>query len=293
MPNPAIVLSRSRDVTHRDLEDAVASALAAAGCDVLVVPHVYDLTAEHPAARRIAADGPLVVAAWLHPRAARWTLAANGLPDVHCRDLSACHSAEDCVQQILADLGATAPGGAGRIDEIDSPVDERWYPVLDRSRCTDCGQCHDFCLFGVYDVRDGQVVATRPEQCKPGCPACARVCPEGSIMFPHYTADPGIAGAPGAEIAREPIELASRLRSQRDPCPVCGCACDCERSADGTAPPGMTVCPACGCICDCTDECECAQLAAADACCPEGGCCETAGRSELDDLIDELDKLDE
>ena len=28
----------------------------------------------------------------------------------------------------------------------------RWYPVIDYSRCTNCMECIDFCLFGVYGV---------------------------------------------------------------------------------------------------------------------------------------------
>ena len=60
-------------------------------------------------------------------------------------------------------------------------------------RCICCGKCQDFCLFGVY-ARDGRrVVAAEPDRCKDGCPACARLCPEGAILFPHYP-DPVIAG---------------------------------------------------------------------------------------------------
>ena len=81
-----------------------------------------------------------------------------------------------------------------------------WYPVIDYERCTACGQCHDFCLFGVYAKdEDGQVRVIQPESCKNNCPACARICPEAAIMFPK------IAEAPinGAEITDE-----SALRSQ-------------------------------------------------------------------------------
>ena len=28
----------------------------------------------------------------------------------------------------------------------------RWYPVIDYDRCTNCMECIDFCLFGVYGV---------------------------------------------------------------------------------------------------------------------------------------------
>ncbi|MFB3894520.1 MAG: hypothetical protein ACE15C_21165 [Phycisphaerae bacterium] len=65
-----------------------------------------------------------------------------------------------------------------------------WFPVIDRSRCTDCRQCHGFCLFGVYEVREGRVVVAHPDKCKAHCPACARVCPAAAIIFPKYPLAP-------------------------------------------------------------------------------------------------------
>ena len=35
---------------------------------------------------------------------------------------------------------------------IDEEPGRRWYPVIDYSRCTNCMECIDFCLFGVYGV---------------------------------------------------------------------------------------------------------------------------------------------
>lgn len=63
-----------------------------------------------------------------------------------------------------------------------------WYPVIDRSRCTGCGTCHDYCLFSVY-AKAGKdpaqrVRVARPLNCKTGCPACARLCPESALIFP-------------------------------------------------------------------------------------------------------------
>jgi NAD-dependent dihydropyrimidine dehydrogenase PreA subunit len=90
------------------------------------------------------------------------------------------------------------PGGAfvfdGRTSETASK--RRWYPVIDYTRCTNCMECIDFCLFGVYGV-DGQerILVEQQDNCKKGCPACSRVCPENAIIFPEYKT-PAIAGAP-------------------------------------------------------------------------------------------------
>ncbi len=75
-----------------------------------------------------------------------------------------------------------------------------WFPVIDYDRCTGCGQCHDFCLFGVYGRdADGRVRVTHPESCKNNCPACARICPETAIIFPKCGESP----INGAEIDDE------------------------------------------------------------------------------------------
>ena len=72
----------------------------------------------------------------------------------------------------------------------------RWYPVIDFSRCTNCLECIDFCLFGVYGI-DGQetILVEQPDNCRKGCPACSRVCPENAIIFPEHKT-PTIAGSP-------------------------------------------------------------------------------------------------
>ena len=79
-----------------------------------------------------------------------------------------------------------------RIEESDG---RRWYPVIDYSRCTNCMECIDFCLFGVYGVdRIDTILVEQPDNCRKGCPACSRVCPENAIMFPQHKT-PAIAGS--------------------------------------------------------------------------------------------------
>ena len=143
---------------------------------------------------------------------------------------------------------ALAMDGSGRLDVIpstpashESPLgivplrmDEhpqrRWYPVIDYSRCTNCMECIDFCLFGVYGVDRGEtILVEQPDNCRKGCPACSRVCPENAIMFPQHKT-PAIAGAPvdaggfkidlsklfGApERDEDPAEAAARERNEQ------------------------------------------------------------------------------
>ncbi|MGC8743459.1 MAG: hypothetical protein ACP5T0_06240 [Verrucomicrobiia bacterium] len=65
-----------------------------------------------------------------------------------------------------------------------------WFPVVDFERCTNCMQCLSFCLFGVFGTdEEGNLRILSPENCKTNCPACARVCPEGAIIFPKHQSD--------------------------------------------------------------------------------------------------------
>ncbi len=87
---------------------------------------------------------------------------------------------------------------AEQVRRIAEPAHARWYPVVDYSRCAGCLECLNFCLFGVFDTgEDDSLVVVLPDQCRTGCPACARVCPSAAIMFPMHS-DPAIAGDPRA-----------------------------------------------------------------------------------------------
>lgn len=263
------VLSRSPGggAERREFEDGVRDALVERGGRVLIVPHLYYLTSDHPGAEALAGlDGPVVVAGWSHPRAARWTVETvigSGLPGNSFHDLDQFCCPGKGTEKLLArmqNLGGATVDGQGSVREITGPVDERWYPVVDYSRCSGCGQCMEFCLFGVYSRQEDAVVATSPDNCKLGCPACARVCPQGAIMFPHYEDDPAIAGAPGMEVETGQVDVAEFFRSKAQAADNAECDCDSGEAAETS------------------DEAAERSDAAGD---------------DLDELIEELDKLND
>jgi NAD-dependent dihydropyrimidine dehydrogenase PreA subunit len=85
-----------------------------------------------------------------------------------------------------------------------------WYPVIDQARCTNCSQCADFCLFGVYEKSDAKVNVINPRGCKNNCPACARICPSAAIIFPKYMHGGAIGGSDEID------EKAEQQRQARD-----------------------------------------------------------------------------
>ena len=120
------------------------------------------------------------------------------------------------------------------------PTGRRWNPVIDYDRCTNCMECIDFCLFGVYGV-DGvdRILVEQPDNCKKGCPACSRVCPEHAIIFPMHRT-PEIAGAPGTGLAGLKIDL-SKLFGGGNAFEMATQERDAELVKDGRDAVGMSV----------------------------------------------------
>ncbi|MFV0555109.1 MAG: ATP-binding protein [Mangrovibacterium sp.] len=105
----------------------------------------------------------------------------------------------DPLQQILERLGVenSSPSAENqkKYEQMIAslPVEtgsDAWYPTLDKDRCTECGKCFDFCLFGVYAKENGVVKVSNPTACKIDCPACARTCPQLAVIFPKYPKSP-------------------------------------------------------------------------------------------------------
>ncbi|MDA7503665.1 ferredoxin family protein [bacterium] len=274
-----VVISQgqSKNPRHRQLEEEIAMKLMLEGnVEVSLVPHLYDLTAEHTGTLFLkSVPGDLIVLSWLYPRGARWILdrnqvrgkegvtliaadddddesdenqlAENAHPDavgsreipdrhIYCIDLRVHAEAEPYLEEIqriveedaeeTVDLLSWITGEPdaeqlkrylapqpvnGEAIQLPSLEDQnspkrRWYPVIDYSRCTNCMECIDFCLFGVYGVDTiDQILVEAQDNCKKGCPACSRVCPENAIIFPQHKT-PAIAGADG-EVAGLKIDL--------------------------------------------------------------------------------------
>src|SRR5262249_2960855 len=117
-------------------------------------------------------------------------------------------------------------------EQLLSQPQRRWYPVIDYSRCTNCMECIDFCLFGVYGVdKLDRILVENQDQCKRGCPACSRVCPEHAIIFPDYKT-PAIAGAPVGNISGLKIDL-SKLFGGEDSLAIAASERDRELVKDG------------------------------------------------------------
>lgn len=79
-----------------------------------------------------------------------------------------------------------------QITDLEVPA---WFPVIDESRCTLCGKCARFCLFGVYSFDKKNLKVVNPLACKNNCPACGRTCPTSAIMFPRLAENTVLAGA--------------------------------------------------------------------------------------------------
>ncbi len=225
-----VVISRDNtgDLMHHSFEDALAEKCRVSGhFDVLLIPHSYHLSETSPVWDSLpVVSTEFVFLSWIHTRPAAALLQKHGcgIDASHVFNMAAYQSEDECYEAVWAlyahnELGATV----GSLSEITEEVTDRWYPVMDGSRCTNCGNCLQFCIFNVYEYdAEHRVTATNPENCKPGCPACSRVCPNSAISFPLYSKDESIAGAPGLFVTMSSNPRKPQVSTGGAVCSLCG-----------------------------------------------------------------------
>lgn len=212
------------------------------GFQVVLAPSLYHIPEKSSLWEQLSGLGR-ISAVWstMHPRPAKWLLHRHGLQaETYRFDVYA--SVQACFEAMA--LGPAE--SAGRIDLVHADGDSRapkarWYPIVDKELCNNCGQCLQFCLFSVYTHDEAQhVIASNPDSCKTGCPACSRVCPKGAIMFPLYSQDPAISGAPGFLMTPDTGARRMFYMRTKQPCPVC------RLIPSGLGPKRGNSCPECG-----------------------------------------------
>lgn len=201
--------------------DALTQRLNQAGVDFQVVPDLCKLVGRRDSRLADWSQNDLAVVA-CHPRAVKWLFDAAGAPLPPDSDLYNLRGqpAESISEAIVSAQKKGAVISEKPLHETSSPAAANvaspsaewpgWFPVIDYDRCTQCMQCLSFCLFGVYGVDDQQrIQVSNPDQCKPNCPACARVCPQAAIVFPKHPSasisggavPAGAAGMPKVDIS--------------------------------------------------------------------------------------------
>ena len=184
------------NVIPEDRRRAVRAALEAGSDHVVVVRDLCRLAAEKDACLREVVSAPEVVVIACYPRAVRSLFHAGGveLDPARATFLNMrTHTADDILDALgMARQSDQAPAEAAAADVGWRP----WFPVIDYDRCVHCGQCLNFCLFGVYERDDSnRVVVANPARCKDNCPACARMCPHVAIVFPKIAEETPISGS--------------------------------------------------------------------------------------------------
>ncbi|WP_372776434.1 ATP-binding protein [Mangrovibacterium sp.] len=130
-----------------------------------------------------------------YPRAIKYLLQQGGAELGDYRVLNFRELNDESIITQLHTTHSIARGEANyRLERTDLTV-PAWYPVIDVSRCTVCGQCARFCLFGVYRFKRKSLEVVNPLSCKNNCPACGRTCPAQAIIFPRLVENSVLSGA--------------------------------------------------------------------------------------------------
>lgn len=203
-----ICVCASRSFIDKDKAAEIAAVLRKAKYEVIIEADLCKKVMQHSPDMAGIASGIILAC---HTRAVRSHLEWLGLKPGEIFDIRNNNREEILSHfEIPTSEIQHLPDSSAIKQEIHSfPAEngtDAWYPVIDKTRCTECGKCHDFCLFGVYTVENKQVKVAQPQNCKNNCPACARMCPNKAIIFPKYEKSP-INGGTAQEETFNPEEM--------------------------------------------------------------------------------------
>lgn len=167
-----------------------ATSLRRAGYEVELVADLCEVAVTQP--QRMATIAQTTVVG-CHQRALKSLFESVDVEAPKLIDLRS-HSVDEALNTLGVEGGELLQADDDLLSQIEAfevkTGTDAWYPVLDKEKCINCGKCHDFCLFGVYSIEDGEVKVSQPLNCKNNCPACARVCPVEAVIFAKHEQAP-------------------------------------------------------------------------------------------------------
>ncbi len=179
----------------------IESGLQHAGADIFVLDDLCALTVEKsPVLRDIEKQYSRKIVIACYPRAVEKMLEQSGFSFTGMQVLNMRELSEYEIKNSLSGANTSPNGETERTILKSGLTMPAWYPVIDRSRCTSCGQCVRFCLFGVYRKGQNEPEVIQPLNCKNLCPACGRACPSSAIIFPRLNENTALAGAESGKI---------------------------------------------------------------------------------------------